>query len=388
MMRRARMLCLLLLVVLATGCTSWLENSEVGRPADLPDIDEPIALDVVWTRDIGAGSGDQRLGLRPWVDATRTYVADGDGRVLALDTDNGDILWSIETGDPLSGGPGFGEELVLVGSTEAEVLALDAATGELRWRTRVSSEVLSTPAAALGTVVVHTLDGKITGLDAATGTERWRYERNIPVLTLRGSGSPIVDGSVVYCGLAGGKLVALDVTDGVPVWEASVTVPRGRSELERLADIDGDPVIYSGVIYVATFQGDVAAVGQGTGNVLWRRSLSSYNGLGADWRQAYVTDAEGLVWALDGDTGAARWRQEALRNRRLSAPGILDDFVVLGDLEGYVHWLSADDGRFLGRMRVGSDPISAPPQVLDGVVYILGDGGELAAARPPQSGDL
>jgi outer membrane protein assembly factor BamB len=386
MTRRPRILWLLL-VVLFAGCTSWLESPSAGRPADLPDIDDPIAPEVLWTRGIGAGSGDHRLGLRSWIDQTRIYVADGDGRVLALDTGSGEVLWSIETDAPLSGGPGFGEELVLIGSTEAEVLALDAATGELRWRANVSSEVLSTPAAALGTVVVHTLDGKIAGLDATTGTERWRFERAIPVLTLRGSGSPIVDGSTAYCGLAGGKLIALDVTDGVPVWEASVTVPRGRSELERLADIDGDPVIYSGVIYVATFQGDVAAVGQNTGNVFWRRSLSSYNGLGADWRQVYVSDAEGIVWALDGDTGAARWRQEQLRNRRLSAPGILDEFVVLGDLDGYVHWLSADDGRILGRVRVGSDPITAPPQVLDGVVYILGDGGELAAVRPPQPGD-
>lgn len=387
-MRKSICILWLLVLVLPAGCTSWLESSSAGEPADLTNIDDPIAPEVLWTRDIGAGSGGQRLGLRPWVENDQIYVADGDGRVLALDRGSGEVLWSTETGEPLSGGPGFGEELVLVGSTEAEVLALDSATGELRWRAKVSSEVLSTPAAALGTVIVHTLDGKIAGLDAATGNERWRYERDIPVLTLRGSGSPVVDGSVAFCGLAGGKLVALDITDGVPTWETSITVPRGRSELERLTDIDGDPVVYSGVIYVATYQGDIAAVGQGTGNVLWRRSLSSYNGLSADWRRAYVTDADGFVWALDGDTGAARWRQEELRNRRLSAPAILDEFLVLGDLEGYVHWLSSDDGRFLGRIRVGSDPITAAPQVHDGVFYILGDGGELAAVRPPPTGEL
>ncbi|MEJ2575317.1 MAG: outer membrane protein assembly factor BamB [Gammaproteobacteria bacterium] len=376
---------LILAAGLLGGCASWLESPAGGEPAELTDLVDPLELATVWRRDLGGGSDGQQLGLRPRLAGGRLYAADHGGDILAMEAETGAVIWRVETGEPLSGGPGVGAGLVLVGTTEAEVFALDIDTGEERWRVRVTSEVLAPPAAAVDTVVVHTLDGRILGLNAADGTERWRYERSIPVLTLRGNGAPVIDGTSVYCGLAGGKVVALDLAKGVPVWEATVTVPSGRSELERLADIDGDPLVYAGVVFVATYQGDVAAVGQGTGNLLWQRELSSYSSPSADWRQVYVTDDQGFVWALDANTGSARWRQEALANRRLSGPAaLLGDYVVVGDLEGYVHWLSADDGHILGRARVGSDPISAAPVAGNGVVYVLGQGGELAALRAPE----
>jgi len=374
-----------LTTLLISGCGSWFGGSTVNPPADLPVLDKARLLDpeILWTRDIGSGSDDQFLQLRPWIDADRVYVANHSGEVQALDAANGQAVWSVDTDLRISGGPGVGAGLVLLGSSDAELLALDQSSGEERWRIRVSSEVLSVPIAAIDTVVVHTNDGKLLGLDVATGAERWRYEREVPVLTLRGSSSPVIDGGMVYCGLAGGKLLALDLSSGDPVWETAVTVPSGRSELERLADIDGDPVLYGATVYVATYQGAVAAIAGLSGNTLWTRELSSYSGLAADWRQVYASDDQGHVWALDGDTGAARWRQESLYNRKLSSPAVIGDYVVVGDFDGYLHWMSVDDGNFIARTRVGSRPITTGPRVVNDVMYVLGDGGDLAAMRAP-----
>jgi outer membrane protein assembly factor BamB len=276
-----------------------------------------------------------------------------------------------------------GEGLVIVGTSDAEVIALDQGTGEERWRARVSSEVLSAPTAGSGVIVVHTVDGKLFGLESTNGNERWLYEREVPVLTLRGSGSPVLSGGAAIVGMAGGKLIALRVDNGNLLWDQNVTVPSGRSELERMADIDGDPIVMGGGVFVATYQGDVAAVEQRSGRLAWQRKMSSYNGMGADRQGLYISDADGVVWGLDLRSGSARWSQDALKHRKLSNVAVLQDLVVVGDFEGYLHWLDRDDGRLVARTRVGSDPITTGLQVVDGVLYVQGDGGELAAIRLP-----
>jgi outer membrane protein assembly factor BamB len=265
------------------------------------------------------------------------------------------------------------------------VIALDAGNGAEIWRARVSSEVLSTPSIGLDTVVVHTIDGKLIGLEAATGTERWRFDRNIPILTLRGSSSPVIEGNVAYCGLAGGKLVAIDIRTGVPVWDVSVSVPTGRTELERLADIDGDPLLSGNDVFVATYQGAVASIDLRTGSVNWKRDLSAYSGLDADWRHVYVSDADGVLWALDAENGSANWKQEQLRLRRLSPPAVFGEFVVVGDYEGYLHWISPRDGELLARQRIGRGPITSQPRVVGETLYVLGEDGELAAVDLPRA---
>ena len=269
-----------------------------------------------------------------------------------------------------------------VGSNEAELIALDTETGEERWRRRVSSEVLSTPAGESGVVAVRTIDDRVSGLNAATGEDRWSYDQTVPVLTLRGSSSPIVRDGRVIVGFANGKMVGLALDSGKPVWETVIATPHGRSELERVVDIDADPVLVEGVIYGAGFQAEVAAISEGSGVILWKRELSSYAGLDADWRQVYVSDAEDHIWSLDASNGATLWQQKQLHARRLSAPAIVSsEYLVVGDLEGYLHWLATEDGRILARVRVGSDAIHAKPLVADGVVYVLNDNGRLEALK-------
>ena len=263
----------------------------------------------------------------------------------------------------LLAGPGVGDDLLVIGTSEAQVVAFDRNTGAELWRADVSGEVLAAPAVAYGMVVVHTVDGNLFGLDALNGNQQWLYDREVPVLTLRGSSSPVINGGVVYCGFSGGKLVALSLDTGVVEWETIITIPSGRSELERMNDIDGDPVVYNGTVYAGSYQGDVAAVGEGSGSIFWNHKVSSYNDLTVNWQNLLVSDEFGHVWALDPDTGAAKWRQQQLSNRKLTAAVNFGDYVVVGDLDGYLHWLSVDDGSFVARTRVSGKALVATPLV-------------------------
>jgi len=376
--------------VLLAGCgtfadpTEWFDEDAADLPSPLVEVENRARAQRLWSRDVGSGTDEQLLNLEPIVASGVLYVADADGRVLALDSATGRNLWSVDLDLPVSGGPGVGEGLVLVGTSDGEIVALGERDGALRWSAQLSSEILSVPRASNGVVVVRTNDGKLFGLEATNGNERWRYEREVPVLTLRGTGSPVVRGGAAYLGMSGGRLVALRIDNGGLLWDASITVPSGRSELERLADIDGDPLVFGGGVFVATYQGEVAAAEQRSGRIAWRRKLSAYSAMATDGRQLYVSDADGVVWALDVRSGTAVWSQEALKFRRLSDAQVLGDYVVLGDFEGYLHWIERDSGELAGRSRVGSAPITTGMHVSDDVLFVQGDDGDLAAFKLPQ----
>jgi outer membrane protein assembly factor BamB len=377
------------LTLALAGCGSmnpvnwWSSDSSAEVIAELVDLENPISPRILWDASVGGGTDEERVKLVPYVDGGRVYVAEREGEIRALDASNGRTLWKTDSELNISGGPGAGDGLVLVGTSDAEVAAFDQENGQPRWRAQVSSEVVSVPKIDQGVVVVHTIDGKLTALQASNGKQLWVYERSMPVLSLRGSSSPVISGSNVICGFANGKLMAFDLNDGRVQWESTISVPRGRSELERMVDIHGDPLVLGGAVYVATYQGELAGVIEASGEVVWRRALSSYAGLGNDFQQLYVTDAEDNVWAIDPRNGSALWKQDKMLGRKLSAPVAVGDYVVVGDYEGYLHWLSPEDGRIVGRIRVGSDRISTQPVVVDGVAYVLGDGGELAAVAAP-----
>jgi len=375
-----------LLALALAGCgggdfTSWLGSYSKEKPAELVPLTNAIAVSTIWSTDVGAGNDGRGVSLRPRVDGAVVYAADVKGRVSALDAATGREIWKVDVDDEISGGPGSGEGLVLVGTVDGDVIALDAATGARRWTSRVTSEVLSAPAAAQGVVVVHSLDGRVTGLDAADGKQRWRYERLSSGLGLRGSSSPVISGGKAICGLAGGKLVALELATGFAVWETTITLPAGRTELERVVDILGDPLLLAGQVFVGTYQGEVAALYESNGQVAWRRKVSSYSALASDGSLLFVSDDQSLVWAVDSRDGAALWKQDALRGRKLSAPAAFGGWVVVGDFEGHLHWLSPQDGQLVGRTRVGSAPITAQPEAVNGTLYVLGDDGDLAALR-------
>lgn len=380
---------LALLLVMLGGCSTlsnWTEGLLGGEdnsppPAKLKPIDSPIKLDRLWREDIGVGNEGQVVELVPAVVDGVLYVADRKGRVEALDADTGKQRWTTRLKLAVSAGPGVGNGLVLLGTSEARVIALDATDGAQRWTASVSSEVLAVPHLDLDRVIVQTADGTITGLDAKDGHQVWVSDRTVPVLTLRGTSTPVVDHGLVLAGFSTGKLVAFSSDKGFVVWERAIALPKGRSELERIVDIDGNPVVAGSSVFVVTYQGRIARLNIQSGNVEWARDMSSSVGLDVDYSQVYVTDDKSDVWALSRSTGASEWKQDALAHRGLTAPVVFGDYVVVADAEGYVHLLSRLDGHVAGRIEVDGNGIRTRPLVVNDVLYIYGNSGKLAAYR-------
>jgi outer membrane protein assembly factor BamB len=227
--------------------------------------------------------------------------------------------------------------------------------------------------------VVRTIDGRFIGLDTESGERLWIYTYTVPALTLRGTAAPLLAQGVAITGLDTGKLLVLSLQDGTPVWEKRIAPPQGRTELERLVDIDAEPRVMDSVLYIVTYQGNVTAIDLRNGNTLWSRDFSSYSGLDVDTRQVYITDDNDTVWALDRRSGGTLWKQTALNRRTLSTPVVNGNYVVVGDFEGYLHWLDTTDGRLVGRVRADKEGIAAAPVVRDNILYVLSNRGTLSA---------
>lgn len=369
----------LLVLVLLGGCA--LRGKDTSEPpAALTSIEQRVDLEQLWERRLGSGHDGQFVRLMPAFVGDRLYLADRKGRVFALGAEQGERLWDVNTRARISAGVDAGEGLVVMGTSDGEVLALDMGDGSERWRARVPSEVLAVPRIERGMVVVQTADGTVTGLDAASGERRWVFDRSMPPLTLRGSSTPAVAGGAAIAGFANGRLALFGVEQGRVMWEIVVAEPRGRSELERMVDLDADPIISGNTVYAVSYQGQLAAVDIPSGQVDWRRDMSAYAGLGVDFNQVYVTDDHSQVWALNRRNGASLWKQDALRLRGLTAPLPFGELVVVGDFEGHVHLLSRSDGDLVGRVRTDRRGI-ASLRVVGTRLYVLGKGGTLTVLQ-------
>ncbi|MEC4747357.1 outer membrane protein assembly factor BamB [Methylomicrobium sp. Wu6] len=356
------------------------DNAE--PPTPLVELTEKINVEILWKESVGVGADEKSLKLVPAVGAGRVVAADTEGLVEAHRLGDGDLIWETETEYHFSGGPGLGNGTVILGTTDAEVVALRLENGEKLWTASVPGEVLSIPAVAKGIVLVRCADGSITALNEITGAKIWSYERSVPALSIRGTGAPIIVEDNAIFGEDNGKLIALRLSDGKFTWEAGIVVAKGRSEIERLVDLDVDPVAEGGVIYIASYHGGVGAVSELDGYLLWRNEqLSSNAGLSIADRHLYVTDSDSNVLQLDDRSGSSLWKQKELQYRKLTAPAAYGNYVVVGDLEGYVHWLSNSDGRQLGRVQITDGPIDAKAVVADNTVYVYAKDGTLAALK-------
>jgi len=268
-----------------------------------------------------------------------------------------------------------------VGGAEGEVVALNYRDGQEKWRVTLSSEVLAPAAVADDIVVVRTVDGRVSGLAAHDGTRLWVFSRTVPVLTLRGTSAPLIAGDRVFVGLDSGHLVALNLEDGRVLWESTIAEPKGRSELERIVDVDADPVLKGGTLYAAAAQGRVVALDADNGQIIWSREIPSTTGIAVDRAHVYVTDDESVVWCLERNSGAALWRQVALRNRGLTAPVAYGGGVVVGDQEGYLHTLNQEDGKIAGRYYLKGSPIFTAPITHGALLYAIGSSGFLSVLR-------
>ncbi len=392
-----RLITLLLLCLTLAGCAAYDAVSEgvsgisdyflggednSDPPALLVEYTPEIKIEELWQETVGDGADEQSLKLVPAIGFGKILAADRDGLVEARDLSTGRLIWEAETEVHFSAGPGLGAGTVILGSRDAEVVALNSENGEVLWKSQVSSEVLSVPVIAHGTVIVRTTDGAVIALNEKTGAKLWSYEHNAPALSVRGIGAPLIIEDNVIEGYDNGKLMALRLADGKYVWETSIAIPKGRSEVERLVDLDVDPIEVAGVIYIASYHGGAAAVSELDGDVLWRNeAISSYTGLSNDFRYLYLSDSTDDLWQLDQRSGASLWKQTELHQRKLTAPAVYGSYVVVGDFEGYVHWLSTTDGRQLGRIKVADSAIDAKPIVVDNTVYVYAKDGTLAALQ-------
>lgn len=369
------------LTLLAALAIAGCGTSEVREPpAPLVDFKPSAKVTRVWRASAGRATHDY-VGLAPALVGDAVYAADRRGRVSAYAAVDGRRLWRTRLNVRASGAVGAGADLVLVGTRDGLIIALDRATGKERWRAAVASEVLALPAEAAGIVVVQTADGRLYGFATGDGKLLWVQDRAEPSLSLRGTSGPIIVGNVVYTGFASGKIAAVAIKDGRMLWETTVALPHGRSEIERLVDVDASPVVRDDMLYAVAYQGRLIAVDLRAGSVAWSRDVSSHAGLAVDGAHVYVSDAHGEVWAFDRATGANVWRQDKLRGRALNAPARVGDYLAVGDFDGYVHWLALDDGAMVARLRIDNAPIRSPAAVSTDILYVTTHDGRLAALR-------
>jgi outer membrane protein assembly factor BamB len=309
------------------------------------------------------------------------FAAARSGRVRAIDAATGRTRWQTDTKLDLSAGPGVGAGLVVVGTNGGQLVALDAASGQTRWTTQMSGEVLAPPLVAGDLVIVRTVDGRLRALAVGDGQESWTVEDQVPRLSLRGTAPPVLAGDAVVGGFDSGRVLAVSLASGETLWQAQVSTPRGRSELERLADVDAAVRVSGGDVYAVGYQGRIAMMALDSGQIWWARDVSSYRGLDLDGDQLYVSTSDGDVVALRRRDGSVIWQQQGLKRRGLGTPAIHAGTVIVGDFDGYLHWLDRDTGRFVARERPGRARISAAPLVVGDRVVVIDDGGGITAYR-------
>lgn len=368
-------------------------STPVDPPSPLPDHADRVTTEAQWKTRVGRGTEGDHIRLAPAVGEGAVFAASRDGLVRAVEADTGLTRWERDLEAELTGGTGYDNGRVVVATRDGEVRALDAATGERLWRGQVSAAVLSAPAVTESVVAVHSSDGKLFGLNAEDGSQRWVYDRTVPSLTLRGTSAPRIAGGYFVDGFGSGRIAAIDGRSGAVEWEATVATPSGRSELERMVDVDAPPVVANGTVYAAAYQGRTIAVDLDTGDTRWSREIPAHAGLAVAGGTVYVVDSEDRLWALDARGGDTLWRREDLAYRSLSAPAVKGDWLLVADYEGFLHLLDRQEGHLVGRHDLHAEPpapaepdglsrkpvrsVLAAPVVVDGAVYILDRAGRL-----------
>ena len=327
------------------------------KMAELQPIKATAEARVVWRESVGKS---EDYALVPAVVGNSVYAASKDGNMVRLD--EGKQVWRISAGQALSGGVGADSSMVVVGSPKGDLLAFSAEDGKPLWKARATSEILAAPVLGEGLVVVRSGDNRLAAYDVSDGKRKWIYQRPMPALSLRVTASPIIAGKYVFSGFPGGKLIAVSTSNGAIAWEGTVALPKGATELDRVADITSSPVIDGRDICAVAFQGRIACFDLGSGNMAWARDMSSAAGLAIDGRYVYVSDDKGAVHALDRASGASIWKQDKLSLRRLTAPLPRRGLIAVADVQGVVHFLSREDGSFAARLITDGSPVVAPLQ--------------------------
>jgi outer membrane protein assembly factor BamB len=383
-MRSQRLLQLLLLALLSafvlTSCSAFKskKKEKPGEPTKLVNFTPTVTVKKLWS--VSVGKGEKRLGLgqQPAVAEGHVYAAAVAGGVSAFDLESGKQLWNYPSKLNLSGGPGVGSGLVVVGSLKGDIIALDAATGAEQWTAKVSSEVISAPAIGGGMVFVHSSDGRITGFDASNGERSWFYNVDAPPLTVRGNSGITLGPGILFVGGDDGTLTALNMNDGRVMWVTPVAESDGRSELDRMADVDSAPVLEGTLLFASSYKKRTVAIDGPSGEIMWVSEHGGAAGIGVSNSALVISDRDGNVSGLDKNTGGSLWQQSGLVNRTPSAPAVQGDYAVVGDFDGIVHWMRLNDGAFAARSKVGS-AVLGHPVVVNDILLIQSTDGKLTA---------
>lgn len=393
--------CLVLLCAFAMSGCSWFSKKTGNEPMELVDFKETLDLDKVWKRGIGEGQNKGFSSLTPALDGDAIYAVDYEGLVVALDSKTGKKRWArkvnkshqglwvwlksfVVAGDPnrqIVGGIAAENGLLLVATYAGEVMALSKETGDELWRKQLPGEVVSAPRTNGSVVAAQTVNGKLFALDAKTGQQLWFYDNPPPVLTLRGTPSPIVTDTAIYSGFSNGRMMAFNPANGLILWEQRVASPKGRSELERMVDIHSSPLIKDGVIYVGTYQGRISALARGTGKPLWGQDGSTSESMALSGDKLFVSHADGKLVAYNSVTGEQLWSNEKMLRRLLNGPQVFGDYVAVVDFKGYLHVVNQSDGEFVARTRVDRKGARAPMLTDGETLYVYTNRGKLIAFR-------
>ncbi|MBJ6980539.1 outer membrane protein assembly factor BamB [Luteimonas sp. MC1572] len=379
---------ILVCLAVVTGCSTvkgWFggkgDDAKAGEPAELVKFEATATPTRIWKASAGKGEGSTGVRQGPAVADGRVFAASIKGGVRAFDLQSGAQAWHHASDLRLSGGPGAGDGLVVVGSLDGELVALDAATGAERWTAKVVSEVIAAPTIGQGLVLVRSNEGRVTAFDASNGERRWFWVQDLPSLTVRGNAPVTLGPGHAFVGLDDGRVVALALGDGRVLWEQPISLGDGRTELDRMADVDGAPVLDGPVLFATSYKGRTMAFEAPSGRPIWAAESGGAGGVSVGSDRLVVSDKAGTVWAIDKYVGTSYWRQPALTNRNLGPARIHGSYAVVGDFDGYLHWMRLLDGEFVARERAGRNALAGPPVVADGILVVQDVDGDISAWR-------
>lgn len=398
LVKYTKMLAVLLLSGTLFSCSSTDEEDTSDLPAELTEFEQKFTPEVLWEESVGNGSKDYFSRLKPIVAYDKVYSASRAGDVIAFDQKTGKTLWKTDLSDMknersfwsnrvsalLAGGPVAGLDKIFIGSENGKIYALDAQTGKLAWQANIKGEVINAPAIESGIVVVNSASGVMKAFNANDGVELWKIEQDVPALTLRGISTPVIASGGVIVGTGKGAVNVYLLEKGQQGWSTEIGEATGSTELERVIDVDSAPVVFGDKIYAVSARGNLAAIELKSGRILWKRQYSSYRQMAIYRNTIFLTNVRGHVYAIDRINGIERWSNLALSNRGVTGPAIIDDYVVVGDFEGYLHWLSQETGEIIARHEVDSSGINATPTVVDNLIYSQSRDGDLQVIKTPK----
>ena len=376
---------LLLCVLLISGC-SWFggDDEDEIKPAELVKFEQQVKIKKQWSTKVGGGNKTFWTSLRPAANDEAVFAADHDGKVSAIDIASGKRLWSTELDVSISGGVGYASGQIMVGSIEGEVYVLSAADGSVIWTATVSSEILASPQGNGEVVAVQTIDNQLFVFDAQTGVAIWQHEDEAPLLTVRGTSTALVTDRMILVGFDSGKLIAFNPENGSLIWESRLALPKGRTDLERMVDVDGEALLVDDVIYAVTYQGRLGAISRGTGRSLWFQDSSSHSSPAYSGGQVFVSEADSTVRAFNSGSGQVIWTNDQLFLRRVTGPATLAGYMAVADTEGYLHLLNTEDGSFVARTKVDGSGVSAAMLTVGDSLIVQSNSGSLSAFKIEQ----